>query len=155
MPARKSDHALDPVPRTRAEIARHLITRLRRHKTYLLTVPQTVAVIRRLIKHAVPGPEGCIYWGGALNNKHYGTLNVRIYGHRKLYVHQLAELLANDPSEIPDWMDVAHSCDHPPCFNPDHVGRQRRRDNRARSAERTNAKKRGEIPRAGEWRRAA
>lgn len=142
--------------RRRNEIIKLLVERLGRCRPYLLNARKTVAVIRRLIRHAVDGVGGCIFWGGAVNNDGYGKMNVILAGyHRQLYVHWLAELLANNPRELPHWMETSHTCNHPPCFHPDHVRRERRRDNRRRSAERTNLKKRRELARAPEWREAA
>ncbi len=150
MPARSPEPAL----RTRDDVVRFLIERFRHRR---LPVPQHVQIIRRLLKHARLAPNGCIVWPKAKSGNGYGKLNVRMFGqHFQLYVHQLAEYLGNNPDDVPKGMEVAHAeCDNPPCFHPDHLKRQKRRDNRQRSAERTNAKKRGEIPRDGELRRAA
>ena len=83
-------------------------------------------------------------------------MNVRLHGnHCSMYVHRLVDQLAHNPRDIPWYQEVAHSCDCPPCFHPDHVARERRPDTRRRSAERTNLKKRGMLPRAAADQRAA
>jgi len=142
--------------RRRNEIIRLLVERLGRHRPYLLDAKKTVAVIRRIIRHAADGLGGCIFWSGALNNDGYGKMNLILAGyHRQVYVHWLIELLANNPREFPHWMETSHRCNHPPCLHPDHVGRERKKDNRRRSAERSNLKKRRELARAPEYREAA
>jgi hypothetical protein len=115
-----------------------------RHRPRFLTVPQTVQVIRRLIRNALADPGGCIYWAGAVNNKHYGRINVRLHGrHFQFFVHRLAFQLAHDPGDIPKWMEVHHDCCRPPCFHPAHLAKIRRTVNRRLSAENTNAKRWG------------
>jgi len=143
-----------PELRTRADVVRFLLARFK-HRRFPARVH--VSIIRRLVRHARLAPNGCIVWPLARDGNGYGKLNVRLLGeHFQFRVHRLAEWLGNDPEDVPKWMEVAHvECDNPPCFHPDHIGRQKRRDNRARSAERTNAKKRGEIPRECELRKAA
>ncbi len=134
--------------RDRDALVRLLVERFR-HKPPVLSVPQTVAVIRRLIKHARWMSNGCILWTGALNHRHYGKLNVRLRGeHFQFYVHKLAWSLATGRWDLPHWRQIAHSCDVPPCLHPDHVSDECRTWNQRRSAVRTNAKIRGEIPRA-------
>lgn len=127
--------------RTRADVVRYLIERFR-HKPYLLSVPQTVSAIRRLVRYARLDRCGCIVWPRNRNNDGYGRLSVWMHGEsRKLYVHAVAELLSANPRALWHWQETAHNCDNPPCFHPDHVARQRRRDNRKDSARNTNRKK--------------
>lgn len=135
----------------RDAMIRLLVEQLGRHRPRFLTVPKTVQIIRRIIKHARPHETGCILWGGAVTTDLYPRMNVRLHGnHCSLLVHRLVDQLAHDPRDIPWYQEVAHSCDCPPCFHPDHVARERRPDNRRRSAERTNLKKRGALARAAE-----
>ena len=132
----------------REALVRLLIERLR-HRPAFLSPKQTVAVIRRLIRRARWMSNGCIVFTGALNNKHYGKLNVYLHGqHMQLYVHKLSWHLSTGDGDLPEWMEIAHSCDTPPCFHPEHVAPERRHKNRKRSGERTQAKLRGLIPRA-------
>lgn len=123
-------------------LVKTLVESLGRHKPRYLTEEQTCAVIRRLIKHARPGERGCCLWGGAVNNCHYGKITVRVNGvHRNLYVHKLAYEMSHDPAELPFWMEVSHKCDTPPCYHPDCVSAERRKQNRQRSADNTNRKR--------------
>lgn len=73
----------------------------------------------------------------------YGKLNFRLSGgrHCQEYVHRLSWYLKAG-KDLPFYMEVAHSCDNPPCFNPEHVEAQRRRDNRAKSGHNTQRKMR-------------
>jgi hypothetical protein len=65
---------------------------------------------------------GCWEYTGFCSSLGYGQ--VRIDG-EVWAVHRLMYTLHNGP--IPERMKVLHSCDNPPCFNPDHlrVGTQR------------------------------
>lgn len=137
----------------RDAIVRLLVERFRRRPRFL-TVPQTVRLIRRLVKHARPGDGLCVLWGGARNNDGYGKLNLRLHGrHFQFYVHRLSHQLADDPTDIPWYREVAHGCDTPPCFSPLCLERARRPDNRRASGENTQRKLRAR--RAGEMRAAA
>lgn len=137
----------------RNAIVRLLVERFRR-RPHFLTVPQTVRLIRRLIRHARPGDGLCVLWGGARNGNGYGKLNLRLHGqHFQFYVHRLSHQLADDPSDIPWYREIAHGCDTPPCLSPLCVERVRRSYNRKASAVNTNRKK--AERRAGEMRAAA
>jgi hypothetical protein len=127
-------------PATRDDVVRLLIERFR-HRPYLLSVPQTVSAIRRLIKHARLERCGCITWRRARNNDGYGKITFRLGGRpRQLYVHALAELLSANPRAPRHWEEIAHGCNNPPCFSPDHVSRQRRKINRQDSMRNTHRK---------------
>ena len=132
----------------RNAIVRLLVERFRR-RPHFLTVPQTVQLIRRLVRNARPGPRDCVLWGRSRNNNGYGKLNLRLHGrHFQFYVHRLSHQLSQDPSDIPWYREIAHGCDTPPCFSPLCVARVRRTENRKASAENTNrklARRRGEM----------
>ncbi|MBK9972574.1 MAG: HNH endonuclease [Acidimicrobiaceae bacterium] len=66
-------------------------------------------------------PEnGCIIWEGATNNKGYGRLQWR---GRPVQVHRLVLALATgrDIDEVLTDTLALHSCDNPPCCNPEHL----------------------------------
>ena len=58
----------------------------------------------------------CWEWKLAGYPSGYGNL---YWGRRKTYVHRIAWELTNGP--IPDGLEVCHTCDNPPCCNPDHL----------------------------------
>jgi hypothetical protein len=77
----------------------------------LLTIPSTDDCIVR--PHACmsgPRPYGQVQYDGKL-----------------WYVHRLVYVLHIGP--IPEGHDVCHSCDNPPCFNPQHLFSGTRQDN--------------------------
>lgn len=61
-------------------------------------------------------PSGCIEWQGARDRGGYGTLRS---GKRDHKAHRFAYEKAFGP--IPSGMLVCHTCDNPPCCNPEHL----------------------------------
>jgi len=60
--------------------------------------------------------DGCWGWHGAINKKGYAFVcfnGVSKGAHRVSYL--------KNKGEIPKGMYVLHSCDNPPCTNPDHL----------------------------------
>ncbi len=72
------------------------------------------------------GPEACWPWTGALNPDGYGNVGSVS---RYWKAHRRAWTLANGP--IPAGKHVLHSCDNPPCCNPDHLWLGTHADNMA------------------------
>jgi hypothetical protein len=106
-----------------------------------LTDEQSARIAERLKRHAVAGENGCILYRGTLNNDGYGRMSVRRFGRiAKYLVHRLSWWLAHG-EEIPLWMEIAHKCDTPACFNPAHLEKKRRLHNRRDSAVNTNIKR--------------
>lgn len=58
----------------------------------------------------------CIEWMGSRIHDGYGRVKV---GGKSFRVHRRVWALLSGP--IPDGIDVLHSCDNPPCCNPDHL----------------------------------
>lgn len=68
-------------------------------------------------------PDECWEWPGQRTIKGYGTVRrVRKDGSGKslnFYVHRLSYEHFHGP--IPEGLEVMHSCDNPPCANPNHL----------------------------------
>lgn len=69
-------------------------------------------------------PSGCWEWTRTLNNQGYG---VTWLNGRRTSAHRAAWVLAHGPIPAGRW--VLHSCDNPPCCNPDHLWLGTPRDN--------------------------
>ncbi len=62
------------------------------------------------------GPESCWPWLGARDKAGYGATSLY---KKNMKAHRLAYLYSN--GKIPEGKNVCHSCDNPPCCNPDHL----------------------------------
>jgi hypothetical protein len=82
------------------------------------TVPHETAIQRLMSKvDTSAGLFACWPWKGANDGKSgYGHL---AYNRKWVKAHRLAYMLLVGP--IPDGMDVLHTCDNPPCCNPQHL----------------------------------
>lgn len=61
-------------------------------------------------------PNGCWEWTGSCSSQGYGTF---WDGGRVRGTHRVSYEFANGP--IAEGLDVLHTCDNPPCVNPDHL----------------------------------
>jgi hypothetical protein len=70
----------------------------------------------RLTRRSVVDPSGCIVWIGPVDKDGYGKFTKKGFPDR---AHQAAYVVANGP--IPEGHIVRHTCDNPPCINPNHL----------------------------------
>jgi len=61
--------------------------------------------------------DGCWLWNGVVDKDGYGQLPCGY--HKQGKAHRISWLLHK--GEIPNGMLICHSCDNPPCTNPDHL----------------------------------
>lgn len=66
----------------------------------------------------------CLEWQMARNRAGYGVTNHR---KKKWLAHRLAHAL--QAGQIPEGLNVLHTCDNPPCINPDHLWAGTQKDN--------------------------
>jgi hypothetical protein len=78
-------------------------------------------LIARLSRNIEHDASGCVLWTGALNNKGYGKMNIRLPGrvHCQIYVHHVFFILGN-ARPIADGMTIDHTCRTRHCINPAH-----------------------------------
>lgn len=98
-------------------------TRLRRHGTTDVKPGCQIAAAERFELY-VDRSEGCWLWRGTIGAGGYGQIRVdgvKIQAHRFSYEHHRGP--------IPTGLHVMHSCDNPPCVNPEHLSVGSRSDN--------------------------
>lgn len=60
--------------------------------------------------------DGCWLWTATTNNKGYGNFK---FNKKYVGAHRASWMIHNGP--IPKGKFVLHTCDNPPCVNPDHL----------------------------------
>lgn len=82
-------------------------------------------LVRRLMNRVLVQDSGCWEWQGARNWAGYGGLTI---AGGTCAAHVIAYILANGDKPSRGY-DVMHTCDNPPCINPEHLVRGTRSDN--------------------------
>jgi len=92
-------------------------------------VPDELAypmALKRLLSRGVRTESGCLEWAGLRNDEGYGFTSFRSHPAR---THVLMYRCIKGP--LPDGMLVRHTCDNPPCMEPDHLLAGTKADNKA------------------------
>lgn len=81
------------------------------------TMAKRLTLLERLLTYREFDPvTGCWLWTKARGKKGYGQIWV---DGKTARVSRVAFVVFK--GAIPDGLDVLHSCDNPPCFNPEHL----------------------------------
>lgn len=76
-------------------------------------------VAERFWRYVQPGPpDACWEWKGSTQEPGYGTLGLG-GGSRRGFAHRVSWEIHRGPLKPGE--HVLHTCDNPPCVNPDHL----------------------------------
>ncbi|MCX5176768.1 HNH endonuclease [Streptomyces virginiae] len=103
-------------------------------RVYRKPIDRTADRLRLLANVADGPPDACWEWTGGRTDKGYGKYFI---DGRTVGAHRWAFIFAKGP--IPDGQMVRHTCDNPPCCNPQHllIGTHRQNVNDAIARDRT------------------
>lgn len=93
---------------------------------YVLDRTSRLTSMERILARIEVRESGCWEWQGARSASGYGWIKLS-NPRRYVVVHRLAWSEVHGP--IPDGLMILHSCDNPPCVNPDHLSLGTHADN--------------------------
>lgn len=94
------------------------------------------------MRRAIPGEPGeCFEWPGECDRNGYGQVRVAADPPRKMGARSMTHILAYEyfVGPVPDGLELLHSCDNPPCWNPDHLTADTHAANMRQVAERARS----------------
>lgn len=80
------------------------------------TMEQYLEALSKKFNKFVIKKDGCWDWSRSKNKAGYGYM---LHRHKLLKAHRISYMIHK--GEIPKSVFVLHSCDNPPCSNPDHL----------------------------------
>jgi len=100
------------------QIQKPLEKRLAHRPATATPLENRLLAMRRFLVKLALGDNGCIEWTGSRQRQGYGVFYI---GHDAyVMAHRRAWEWSNG-KDVPEGMLVCHSCDNPPCCNPDHL----------------------------------
>jgi hypothetical protein len=79
------------------------------------------------IPYPWPRNDSCWTWKGATTHFGHGVIGLGVRGQGNAMTHRVSWELHFGP--VPDGLCVLHTCDNPPCVNPNHLWLGTRLDN--------------------------
>lgn len=89
---------------------------------------RVTSIFERLERYQVKA-DGCWGWTGTTDNRGYGVLSNRDKSTSRSPEKAHRVSFEKQFGPISDGMNICHSCDNPPCTNPDHLFQGTQKDN--------------------------
>ncbi len=106
--------------------------------SWLEQTPHVQEIVMNRFWSKVDKTDTCWLWNGATEKGGYGILHTRkAYGTGYVKVHRLSYEVHF--GNIPKGLWVLHSCDNPPCVNPNHLSLGTHKDNMRQMSNRSRS----------------